>query len=383
VTDEGGNGWWTGAAPPGRLRSAAGSRLTALLLSYRLLQGAPRVYFRRFVDKVEAIEGVERVDVSAKNEPVEVTPEEAIDALKRAGRALADAKISEGRVHTVYSRSALAQDLLIAIRFLNVQRPQRRTRTLFILTILRNLRYAIPGLGTAAIRRAEYIPWEDDDESCLLSIRQFGRALRDNSTMIVLRPTKIDIAAHNQLVDQIDGLDAEGEDDLPVIVEDQIAYLQVLMSELTTPVEESRSLERHFSGYVVLVASLLGVAVLGPWQELATRSAGLIYFTPSLLLLLITNSTLCSIIAHIAANYLNDQIVATAKTYAKATTIILALATLILTAGLAAGSRQGMLVIPGFVIYILILMTSLSADNLVFQAEARIKVLANRSKNAF
>lgn len=75
-----------------------------------MLRGAPRVYFLRFIDKVESkvetMDGVVRADVSVKCVPIEVTPEEAVDALKRAGRALADAEIIEGRVHTVYSRSA-------------------------------------------------------------------------------------------------------------------------------------------------------------------------------------------------------------------------------------------------------------------------------------
>lgn len=83
-----------------------------------------------------------------------------------------------------------------------------------------------------------------------------------------------------------------------------------------------------------------------------------------------------------ATNYLTDQAVAYAKTLAKATTITLALATLILTAGLAGGGRQGILMAPGLMIYILILMTNLSADNLVFQAEARIKTLASRKQGS-
>jgi hypothetical protein len=42
-------------------------------------------------------------------------------------RALADAEIVEGHIHTVYSRSALVYDLLAAIGFLLAQRPRHRS----------------------------------------------------------------------------------------------------------------------------------------------------------------------------------------------------------------------------------------------------------------
>lgn len=198
MANEGGERRRTGAAPPGRLRSAVGSRLASVLLSYRLLRGAPRVYFRGFIDKVELIDGgFVRADVSVKGEPIEDAPEEAVDALKRAGRALADAEIVEGMVQTVYTRSALAHDLLMAILFLRpARRSRRRAVALFAVMVLRNFRYAMPGLGTAAIRRAELDPWEDNDGSYPISIREFGRVLRDNSATIILRPEKVDMVTH-------------------------------------------------------------------------------------------------------------------------------------------------------------------------------------------
>jgi len=388
---------WRGAAQFGRVNSAAGSRLTPILLLYRLLRGAPPVYFRRLIDKVDVAltsiaanhDGWELVkyDISPKDvpRPIEVTPEEAADALKRAGQALADAEIVEERIHTAYSRSALAYDLLAAIGFLCARRPRRKAGVLFALTILRNLRYAMPGLGSGAIHRAELEPWQDEDESkdCPVSIRRFGRVLRDNATTIVFRPEKIDMAVHNQLVEEIDDLEEMSEGaDPPLHVEDQIVRLQEVLSDHIMPVEMNRLYQHQLSGFGVLAASLLGIAVLSPWPQLATKSASLIHFTPSLALLLVANCTLCSIIFFSATNYLNDQVVAYAKTFAKATTITLALATLILTAGLAAGGRQGILMAPGLLVYILILMTSLSADNLVFQAEARIKILNSRKQGS-
>jgi len=191
------------------------------------------------------------------------------------------------------------------------------------------------------------------------------------------------VALHNQLVDEIDDLEEVNEvANPPLHVEDQIVRLQGLMSDHITPVEVSRVYEYHFSGYRVLAASLLGTAVLGPWQDLATKSASLIRSAPSLLLLLISNSTPRSIIFDYATNYLNGRMIAYSKIFTKATTTTLALATLILTAGLAAGGRQGILMAPGLIVYILILMTSLSADNLVFQAEARIKALTSRKERS-
>jgi hypothetical protein len=156
------------------------------------------VYFRGFIDKVELIDGgFVRADVSVKGEPIEDAPEEAVDALKRAGRALADAEIVEGMVQTVYTRSALAHDLLMAILFLRpARRSRRRAVALFAVMVLRNFRYAMPGLGTAAIRRAELDPWEDNDGSYPISIREFGRVLRDNSATIILRPEKVDMVTH-------------------------------------------------------------------------------------------------------------------------------------------------------------------------------------------
>ena len=73
--------------------------------------GRTPVYFRRLLDKVEikvaTIDGVKLVkdDVSAKSVPLptEVTREEAVEALKRAGHALVNAEIVDVRVHTVYS----------------------------------------------------------------------------------------------------------------------------------------------------------------------------------------------------------------------------------------------------------------------------------------
>lgn len=138
---------WIGAARSGRVRSAAGSRLASIFLLYRLLRGAPPVYFRRLIDKVDVAltaivanhDGWKLVkyDISPKGapRPTEITPEEAADALKRAGQALADAEIVEGCIHTVYSRSALAYDLLAAIGFLCARQPRQKAGVLFTLTI--------------------------------------------------------------------------------------------------------------------------------------------------------------------------------------------------------------------------------------------------------
>ncbi|MDT0353739.1 hypothetical protein [Pseudonocardia charpentierae] len=315
------------------------------------------------------------VDYSYDSAPLDYL--DAASRLAAVGKVLCEATADDELIHTEYSRSSLSTDLARLIVHFEALGQVKENRFRIIGTVfLRNVLFVLPGYGMRRIQTATLDPLWHQDTSCSLS--DFGRQLVKSAEQLASAPSRVGMPVHLALIREIEGLAEECDADHPRTIEEQVLRLQDVITDFTVPAEYRRNLRFHSAGYAVFALAAIGVAALTPWQGLADESYirnGVLAVTPSLFFLLVANSTFCAHIAFLAGHFLNDYTVATMKTYAKATTVTLAISTLVLGAGLNAGGDASLGVPAGLAVYVLTLLSSLSADNLAHHAEARLKVL--------
>lgn len=368
--------------PPKRFRRGRGL-LIVLCLSYFLGRRGMLVAFQRLAFHLQvwfqSLESVRIEDAPYKYKPIgKITAEQAGRLLERAGRAFSHGQLINGEVFTPYARDQLAVDICDVIAYLDRREPKIIPSLLpFCLAVIRNLLYAIPGYGVSRLRQATLSEdcgqWPPASTDPPVSLQQFGYELQRQAYRIILNPHQVDIASHNLLACRIGGLDQDECVDVPMTIEEQIPRLQGLISTQTIP----PIIKNVFAGYATIAGTLLSCIALVPWDKLGNKSelSGVAAVTPAMALLLVCSTTLCSLISLGAVRSLDPQRLATSKTLAKATTVLLALSTLFLGVGLSASSQKGVGPIPGLLIYVMTLMATLAADNLVNQTELHFNLL--------
>lgn len=153
-------------------------------------------------------------------------------------------------------------------------------------------------------------------------------------------------------------------------VEDYLARLSVLIANRTAEPSRLRTIKAYGSIAITLMLGFLSLisAQLGTGSAVNVGSLVLTLF-----FWLLCQCALCSIIAETLTSRLNGWNFASTKTFAKATTITLALSTLVV--GVAFSSKlviSGQATVLVIALYVAILLASLSADNLVHHGEAQL-----------
>lgn len=360
------------------IRPRIATKISAGLLSFDILRRSPKVYAQRITDaakiKFEAFASDEDVRLD-KRTPI-APPEERVASLRRIGQALSSGEMVAGRVvTTAYSREALAVDLLAVLRYHYARKGGMRGFLHLLMTICRNVLYVIPGYGRSEIRAARYAP-ELIDPLDEISLSDFGKTLARQAAKLVECPSNIAPSERAKLTATVANLEGDSCAEIPSRIEEQIDRLQAYIGTVTMP----RSKVRIITGYGIIVLTMLLAALATPWNAIADKStlSGVSDLTVSLFLLLIGTSSLCAVIAHTVLSSLNEEAMTTVKTLAKATTVILAIATLLFGAGVSVGKQGGIGMMPGLLLYIMILLSTLSADNLVLRSEVRLKQLTAR-----
>ncbi|MBE1605571.1 hypothetical protein [Actinopolymorpha pittospori] len=221
------------------------------------------------------------------------------------------------------------------------------------------------------VRKAEYFDPKLQEDAAPIKVSEFGQLLRRHTEELIQDPTRISPRLRSQLMAEIHELKEESSCDV-VDLEDHVIALRTAINIHITPEEKLRS----YTAYVIIVITLCAALLFSPWDILGRQIGQSDHrnFVPALAMFLICNSSLCAIIANLSTNWLNEETLANSKTLAKATTLVLALSTLILGADLTV-TRQVNFTAAGIVLFISILLSTLSADNLVGQSEARLSVL--------
>lgn len=357
-----------------RVRARGATWISAGLLVLPLLRRSPTAYLHRVRNVVTirfrafSSEHDAHLDERA---PIASADEVAV-LMRRSGHVLSAGEMIAGTfVAAGYGRDALAADLLAVLRFYEARQHGILRGVLRILgAVCRNLPYVVPGYGRAEIRAARYCP-EPSTASEETTLDRFGETLARHATTLVHNPTVITPAARTVLTTRVTGLDGDSCADIPCRIEEQVERLQSYLTTETIPPATARVM----TGYGTITITLILAALLTPWTGIANKAtlSGVAAFVPSLSMLFIGTSTLCAIIAHTVLNRLNEETMATIKTIAKSTTIILAISTLLLGAGLSVDNQGGIGVAAGLILYLLILLSTLAADNLVLRSEVRLK----------
>lgn len=303
------------------------------------------------------------------------TEEEAERLLLRVGRALSGGELVNGKIKTsTYPESALSVDLLELIRYLNRREMGHLAYAERVLRgTLRNLLYALPGYGVRHIRNAPYLDSSEQHVS-ELSITEYGLRLKENASDLIRRPAAFGVKRHQKFSVSIQGLKWELEARVPIGLEDRMHRLVSQISDQVQPAAKIRS----YIGYTIVATSLIAAALMSPWSKLggqipvSSRSGGSFVWTQ--LLFLICSASMCALIANLSTSWLNEETFANSKTLAKATTVVLALSTIVLGASLSSEGTNGGIFV-NVALYVGILLSTLAADNLVSHTDARLKRL--------
>jgi hypothetical protein len=161
--------------------------------------------------------------------------------------------------------------------------------------------------------------------------------------------------------------------DFPSSPSEGTVRLQTILANRTTP----RQYIHRLDTYAAITASIMLGLFTAPWMQLGNKAAlnGVATFVPSLLGLALGSAGFCSLIAEKLTTRLSRYTIASCKTFTKINTIILTFASLELGLGLADGNENPLTVATGAILYIFILLATVSGDNLVNYGEARFVYL--------